>query len=160
MVYLLKTKNNFHQTLEPNAERVFRPFKDIKNTVRSLHAKLNNDLSKPWKNFLLPMNFSNLSFLNPIHLLRCQPSCVNDRHLNSKSFIENSKVLTKDIISPVKLQFVLRRSIWFFHRFFFLQFLLHSYLSLSFFQQKLILFGMQYAYSHCEYNGQAIQANI
>ena len=65
------------------------------------------------------MNFSNLSFLNPIHLLRCQPSCVNDRHLNSKSFIENSKVLTKDIISPVKLQFVLRRSIWFFYRFFF-----------------------------------------
>ena len=35
------------------------------------------------------------------------------------SFIENFKVLTKDIMSPVKLQFVLRRSIWFFYRFFY-----------------------------------------
>ena len=64
-------------------------------------------------------------------------------------------------MSSFKVQLVLRRSIWSFYRFFLqLIFLLHSYLSLSFFQQKLMLFGMQDAFRHCEYNGQAIQASI
>ena len=117
------------------------------------------------------MNFFNLSFLDPIRSLRCQPSCVNDWALKFKilrqifhflSFIENLKVLTKDIISPVKLQFVLRGRIWLFYRFFFYN--LYSFCILisvlSFFQQTLMLFGMQDPYSHGEYNGQAIQENI
>ena len=121
------------------------------------------------KNFLLPINFSNLSFLDPIRLLRCQTSCVNDKHLNLKSYgrysifsllLKASKYWLRIWYHLSNFNLFWEGAFGYFIVFFFFQFLLHSYLSPSFFQQKLMLFGMQYAYSHCEYNGQAIQANI
>ena len=100
------------------------------------------------------MNFFNLSFLDPIRSLRCQPSCVNDWALKFKilrqifhflSFIENLKVLTKDIISPVKLQFVLRGRIWLFYRFFFT-----IYIPFAFLSQFWVFSNKRWCYSACK----------